>query len=67
MLGRLGKAALCGVLLGVLLPVFAAAQIETVNDVYKKALTEGGTLNYYSTIAQINAEKILPIFEKRIP
>ena len=31
------------------------------------ALKEGGTLNFYGTLAQINAEKILPVFEKRFP
>jgi iron(III) transport system substrate-binding protein len=31
------------------------------------ALKEGGTLNFYATLAQINATKILPQFEKRFP
>jgi iron(III) transport system substrate-binding protein len=64
---KLNKAILVGVLLSVLLRGSGAAQTETVNDVYKKALKEAGTLNYYSTLAQINAEKILPQFEKRFP
>ena len=67
MLRELSKASLYAVLLSVLLPALAAAQSETVNDVYKKALKEGGTLNYYSSLAQINAQKILPQFEKRFP
>ncbi len=67
MLRNLSKAGLYAVLLSILLPVLAAAQTETVNDVYKKALKEGGTLNFYSSLAQINAEKILPQFEKRFP
>lgn len=67
MLGELKIAGVCGVLLSVLLPGLCAAQTETMNDVYKKALKEGGTLNYYSSLAQINAEKILPQFEKRFP
>jgi len=50
-----------------LLLFFSAARAETIDDVYKKALKEGGTLNYYSTLAQINAAKILPVFEKRFP
>src|SRR3989304_6579085 len=54
-------------LIVLLLPFFAAAWGETIDDVYKKALKEGGTLNYYGTLAQINAEKILPVFEKRFP
>jgi len=40
---------------------------QTLDEVYKKALTEGGTLNFYGTLAQINAETILPAFEKRFP
>jgi len=49
------------------LPFVSAAQAETIDEVYKKALKEGGTLNYYGTLAQINAAKILPVFEKRFP
>ena len=44
-----------------------AARAQTIDEVYKKALTEGGTLNFYGTLAQINAEIILPAFEKRFP
>ena len=40
---------------------------QTIDEVHKKALKEGGTLNFYGTLAQINAEKILPAFEKRFP
>jgi iron(III) transport system substrate-binding protein len=40
---------------------------QTIDEVHKKALQEGGTLNFYGTLAQINAEKILPAFEKRFP
>jgi iron(III) transport system substrate-binding protein len=64
---KFNQAGLMGMLLSVLLPALGAAQTETINDVYKKALKETGTLNYYSTLAQINAEKILPQFEKRFP
>jgi iron(III) transport system substrate-binding protein len=49
---------LCGVGLG---------QAQTIDEVYKRALTEGDTLNFYGTLAQINAEIILPLFEKRFP
>jgi iron(III) transport system substrate-binding protein len=38
---------------------------QSLDDVHKAALKEGGTLNFYGTLAQINAEKILPVFEKR--
>src|ERR1044071_1702539 len=50
---------------GLLLPV--AAQSQTLDELHKKALKEGGTLNFYASLAQINAEKILPAFEKRFP
>jgi iron(III) transport system substrate-binding protein len=42
-----------------------SAQSESMDELHKKALKEGGTLNFYGTLAQINAEKILPVFEKR--
>jgi ABC-type uncharacterized transport system YnjBCD substrate-binding protein len=45
----------------------AWAQSESMDELYKKALKEGGTLNFYGTLAQINADKILPVFEKRFP
>jgi iron(III) transport system substrate-binding protein len=54
---------LSGLLL--ILPLPAGAQ--TLDEIYKQALKEGGTLNFYGTLAQINAEKILPVFEKRFP
>ncbi len=44
-----------------------AARAETLDELYKKALKEGGTLNCYCTLAQINAAKIFPAFEKRFP
>ena len=42
-------------------------QAQTLDEVFKRALSEGGTLNFYGTLAQINAEIILPLFEKRFP
>jgi iron(III) transport system substrate-binding protein len=45
----------------------AAAHDESMDELYKKALKEGGTLNCYCSLAQINAEKIYPLFEKRFP
>ena len=50
--------------------LFGTSQIvrsETIDEVYKKALKEGGVLNCYCSLAQINAEKIYPVFEKRFP
>jgi iron(III) transport system substrate-binding protein len=55
------------VFLGLLTPTLHGAQTESLDDVYKKAQKEGGTLNFYGTLAQINAEIIFPIFEKRFP
>jgi len=45
----------------------AALSAESLDEVHKKALKEGGTLNFYGTLAQINAERILPVFEKKFP
>lgn len=50
--------------------LFCLAQVahaETIDEVYQKAKKEGGTLNCYCSLAQINAEKIYPVFEKRFP
>src|SRR4030095_9347161 len=44
-----------------------AAETQSLDELHKLALKEGGTLNFYGTLAQINAEKILPVFEKRFP
>jgi iron(III) transport system substrate-binding protein len=44
-----------------------ATRAQTVDELHKAAVKEGGTLNFYGTLAQINAEKILPLFEKRFP
>jgi len=51
--------------LGLFLPSVVRAQSESIDQLYKKALQEGGGLNCYCTIAQINAQKIFPVFEKR--
>src|SRR5499433_1808832 len=40
---------------------------QSLDELHKNALKEGGTLNLYGTLAQINAERILPVFEKRFP
>ena len=36
----------------------ARAQSQSLDELYKAALKEGGTVNFYGTLAQINAEKI---------
>jgi iron(III) transport system substrate-binding protein len=59
---------LSGFILTVLLWICATAAVaQSLDEVYKQALKEGGTLNFYGTLAQINAAKILPVFEKRFP
>ena len=45
----------------------APATGQSLDELHKEALKEGGTLNFYGTLAQINAAKILPEFEKRFP
>jgi iron(III) transport system substrate-binding protein len=45
----------------------ATSPAQSLDEIHKAALKEGGTLNFYATLAQINAEKILPVFEKRFP
>ena len=42
------------------------AGAQTIDDLYRKAAQEK-TINFYGTLAQVNAEKILPVFEKRYP
>jgi iron(III) transport system substrate-binding protein len=56
------------VLIGLLLLILpVSSRAQSLDEVHKKAVKEGGTLNFYATLAQINAEKILPAFEKRFP
>jgi iron(III) transport system substrate-binding protein len=52
-----------------LLTLLAAVPVgaQSLTDLHKAALKEGGTVNFYASLAQINAEKILPEFEKRFP
>jgi iron(III) transport system substrate-binding protein len=40
---------------------------QNLDELHKLALKEGGTINFYATLAQINSERILPVFEKRFP
>jgi iron(III) transport system substrate-binding protein len=47
--------------------VLSTANAQTLDELHKLALKEGGTVNFYGTLAQINAERILPVFEKRFP
>lgn len=56
------------VLLG--LVVFAGispARGQSLEELHQRALKEGGVVNFYGTLAQITAAKILAVFEKRFP
>jgi iron(III) transport system substrate-binding protein len=55
------------VMLAAFLAGASAGYGQTLDELHKRAVQEGGTLNFYGTLAQINAEKILPVFEKRFP
>ena len=55
------------VILALMLSATSRVEAQTIDEVYKKAFTEGGTLNFYATLAQVNAASILPAFEKRFP
>src|SRR4051794_27620322 len=38
-----------------------------LDELHARAQAEGGTLSYYSTMATVNADRILPAFERRFP
>jgi iron(III) transport system substrate-binding protein len=67
MLLKVARLACLALLLTLLSTATAMAQTESIDELYKKALKEEGVLNCYCTLAQINAEKIYPVFEKRFP
>jgi iron(III) transport system substrate-binding protein len=67
MLVKRSKLALKFVTVGLCLGWFSAVQAQTWDELHKAAVKEGGTINFYGTLAQINAERILPVFEKRFP
>jgi iron(III) transport system substrate-binding protein len=55
------------IILALLLCAANRGETQTLDEVYQRAVTEGGTLNFYATLAQVNAASILPAFEKRFP
>jgi len=55
------------VLVAVSLLAPGMVQSQSLDELHKAALKEGGTVNFYGTLAQVNAERILPVFEKRFP
>ena len=67
MLAKISRCFLLVALVVLIVPRTVMAQTETLSELYKKALKEEGVLNCYCTLAQINAEKIFPVFEKRFP
>lgn len=67
MLQKLRKLVPLIVTIAMIVPSLVLAQTETIEELYKKALKEEGVLNCYCSLAQINAEKIYPVFEKRFP
>ena len=52
-------------LIALLIPVLGTAQTGSLDELHKKALKEAGVLNCYCSLAQVNAAKIYPVFEKR--
>lgn len=50
-----------------LLAAVSTTGAQSLEELHKAAIKEGGTVNFYGTLAQINAERILPVFEKRFP
>ena len=58
------KKFLCAIIaLQVWTALISSSQAQSLDDVYKKAVKEGVVI-FYATLAQVNAEKILPVFEK---
>jgi iron(III) transport system substrate-binding protein len=59
-----GASFACGLLL---FGSLSTAGAQSLEELHKAAVKEGGVVNFYGTLAQINAERILPVFEKRFP
>jgi hypothetical protein len=55
----------CLVVLVMSVATVREARAQTGDDLYKKAAQEG-IVNFYGTLAQINAEKILPVLRRGI-
>ena len=56
-----------GFLCTVMLFSATAGYAQSIDETYKQALKEGGTLNVYGTLTPDTAQKVLPVFEKRFP
>jgi iron(III) transport system substrate-binding protein len=57
----------CALVVGAVFGGTSVASGQSLDELHKRAVKEGGSVNFYGTLAQINAEKILPEFEKRFP
>jgi len=55
-----------GMLLAVWVAWIPPSYAQSLEELHKKAIKEG-VVNFYGTLAQVNAEKILPVFEKTFP
>jgi iron(III) transport system substrate-binding protein len=51
----------------VILCFASLSRSQTIDEVYQRALKEGGVLNLYGTLTPDTADKIVPVFEKRFP
>ena len=58
---------LCRTLVFALLFPICPATAQPIDEVYQKALKEGGTLTLYGTLTPTTAAAVLPVFEKRFP
>lgn len=67
MVGKVKILGLLAAIASLIIPIASRAQNESLDELHKKALKEGGSVNFYASLAQINAEKIIPLFEKRFP
>ena len=67
MVARFKALGCLAVIFTLIFPVTSRSQTESLDELHKKALKEGGTINFYASLAEINAEKIIPLFEKRFP
>lgn len=67
---RSGKVSIrvsCVVLSGLMFFSAEFGRAQSIDETYKLALKEGGTLNVYGTLTPVTAAKILPVFKKRFP
>jgi len=63
--GRILSMRCCNALL-ILILFYSRLGAQSLDELSRKAAQER-VVNFYGTLAQVNAEKILPVFEKRFP